>query len=137
MKINISESDIEAIKDAEACKEELDILRSRLFLLRGRDKIIMTMYIEKGISCRKIALFLGVNATSVLRRIKKIEHILTKGIYVSCLKNKERFTPGEMKIATDYFLNELSMREIARKRKTSFYKIYQKIKEIQHTANNL
>ena len=135
--MNISESDIELIEAAEANREELEILRSRLFLLRGKDKTIMTMYIEKGISCRRIAMLLGVNASSVLRRIRKIRQTLTDSIYVSCLKNKERFTQAEMKIATDYFLDELSIRQIARRRKASYYEIQQKIKEIKHTANNL
>ncbi len=137
MNTNIYESSIESVEAMETGIQESEILVSRLFLLRGKDKIIMTMYLEKGISYRKIAILLGINPSSVSRKIKKLKHFLTNGIYVSCLKNMDQLTSGEMEIAYDHFLKGLTIKQIARKRKTSYYKIRQKIKEIQHTTNNL
>ena len=109
MKADISENSSDLFEIDNDYRQEMEIMRSRLFLLRGTDKIIMSMHIEKGISYRKIALLLGVNPTSISRRIKKIKHTLTNGIYVSCLKKQDRFTQKELSIARDYFLKKLSM----------------------------
>ncbi len=116
-------------------RHSLEILPSRLFLLKGRDKIIMSMYFENGRSYRQIALLLKMSHSSVLRRIKKIKRTLD--IYVSCLNNPEHFTPKEISIARDYFLMGFSIRQIAHKKKASYYNIRNKIKEIRHTVNTL
>lgn len=116
-------------------REQNDIIRSRLFLLEKNDKIIMSMYLESKISCRQIALLLGVNRSKVSRRIKKITHELTKGAFISCMKKNTLFTPGEIAIAHDYFIKGLSIKQIAEKGNASYYQIREKLKEIQLTAN--
>ena len=100
MNVNISES-------TGDCPTNTNALQSKLFLLGERDQLIMTLYYENQMSYREIALLLGVNRSTVLRRIIKIN-----------------------------FLKGHSIRKIARRKKTSYYKMRQKIKEIQYILDN-
>ena len=134
MKPGIVENKQDCRDDADISKERLASLRDRLFLLSGQNRIIMSMYLENGISYRQIALLLDVSPSSILRRIRKISQAM--GIYILCLKNQEQFTQNEMSLAMDYFLRGLSIRQIARKKNTTYYHIREKIIEIRHTANN-
>ncbi|MEJ2647071.1 MAG: hypothetical protein P8016_01525 [Sedimentisphaerales bacterium] len=119
-------------EEAGIPEEQANVLRNRLFLLCGKNRIIMSMYLENGISYRQIALLLGVSPSSILRRIKKVSQ--TMGIYILCLKNQQHFTRTEMSIARDYFLRGLSIRQIARKKNASYYHIREKVIEIRDTA---
>ena len=51
-------------------RDEIELLRGRLKLLTGRDKILMTMYMEKGISIRQIARLLGTTESKIARRMR-------------------------------------------------------------------
>ena len=117
--------------------ERLNIIRNRFCLLKKRDRLIMSMYLEKGLSYRQIALLLDTSPSSISRKIKKIAFELTKGKFIICLKKKEIFTPCEFEIAKDYFVGGLSIKQIAQDRNTSFYHIRELLKEIDHTINNI
>ena len=94
----------------------------------------MSLYLEKNMSSRQIALLLDMNPSSISRRIRKITKRLTKGIFILCSERFEEFTRDEISIAKDYFLKGLSIRKIADKKNTSFHQVRQTIKEIQHTT---
>ena len=53
-------------------RDEIELLRGRLKLLTGKDRILMTMYMEKGISIRQIARLLGTTETKIARRIPRM-----------------------------------------------------------------
>ena len=125
---NISE-ETQDVKDRH--RDQIDLLRNRLNLLSGTDKVMMTMYVENGNSFRQIARLLGVNQTSVARRMRALTKRLTDGKYVTCLRNRERFTGGQMAIAKDYFLMGLSMRRIAEKRHQSYYHVRNTLKKVR------
>ncbi len=126
--INISQTTLEAEKRR---RDELDLLRSRLNLLNGKEKVLMTMYLENGNSFRQIARLTGVSDTSIARRINILTERLADGEYITCLRNRNRFTRSEMAIAKDYFLTVLSMKEIAAKQHWSYYHVRQTLKKIQ------
>jgi|GEM_PF-628946 len=105
------------------CSERLDLLRNRVSLLDGQDKAIMTTYLERGNSMCQIAQLAGVTESCIARRIRKLTDRLVDGLYVACLRNRRRFTRLEMTIARDYFLAGLSIREIAAKRRSTYYRI--------------
>ena len=109
----------------------IELLRSRLNLLSGTDKLLMTMYIEHGNSIRQIARIRGVTETKVARRIRSITKRLTDGPYIDCLRNRDKLTGQQLAVAKDYYLMGLSIRRIAAKRRWSYYRVRDTINEIQ------
>jgi DNA-directed RNA polymerase specialized sigma subunit len=114
-------------------REKFDLVRGRLNLLKGKEKIIMAMYIEKGNSIRQIARLMGVDEMKISRKIQKLTHTLSDGTFIKCIKKRDKLSLREMSIARDYFLNGSSIRQIANKNNWSFYRVRQKLQEIKHT----
>lgn len=131
--VNISQTTLEAEKRR---RDELDLLRSRLHLLNGKEKVLMTMYLENGSSFRQIARLAGVSDTSIARRINGLTKRLIDGEYIVCLRNRDKFTRGQMTIAKDYFMVGLSMKEIAVKRRWSRYHVRETIIKIKSILND-
>ena len=112
-------------------RDRIDLLRSRIGLLAGKDKLLLTMHLENGNSFRQIAQLVGVNEASIGRRIHKIMRRLIDGEYITCLRNRDKFSEEELAIAKDYFLSGMSIRKIAIKRELTYYSIRKTIKKIQ------
>jgi len=125
---NISQKTLE---DKNRYRDEIDLLRGRLNLLDGKDKVLMTMYLENGNSFRQIARLIGISDTSIARRINGLTKRLLNSQYIICLRNRDKFNREQMTIAKDYFLTGMSMREIAIKRHWSFYHVRETLKKIQ------
>ncbi len=125
---NISQKTLEA---KNQYRDEIDLLRGRLNLLNGKDKVLMTMYLENGNSFRQIARLTGVSDTSIARKINGLTKRLLDSQYIVCLRNRDKFTREQMAIAKDYFLTGLSIRKIALKRHRSFYHVRETMKKIQ------
>ncbi len=51
--------------------------------------------------------------------------------YITCLRNRDKFTETEMDIAKDYFLLGLSMKKIAKKHDSTYYRVRETLKKIQ------
>jgi len=130
---NISQKTLE---NKNRYRDEIDLLRGRLNLLKGKDKVLMTMYLENGSSFRQIAQLTGVSDTSIARRIHTLTERLTDGEYITCLRNRDKFTRDQMTIAKDYFLVGLSMKEIAVKRHRSCYHVRETIIKIKSILND-
>jgi predicted DNA-binding protein YlxM (UPF0122 family) len=112
-----------------------ELLRSRLNLLTGTDKLLMTMYIKHGNSIRQIARIRGATETSIARKIHTITKRLADGPYIQCLRSRDKLTDRQFAIAKDYYLTGLSMRRIAAKRRWSYYRIHETLNEIQSIIN--
>ncbi len=112
-------------------RDQMEILRSRLSLLSGADKVLMTMYVQNGNSFRQIARVRGVSETSVARRVHKIAKRLTDGQYISCLRNSAKLTPDQVAIAKDFFLTGLAMTRIAAKRCSSVHRVRRALMKIR------
>ena len=125
---NISQKTLEA---KNQYRDEIDLLRGRLNLLNGKDKVLLTMYLENGNSFRQIARLTGISDTSIARRINRLTKRLLDSQYIICLRNRDKFTREQMTIAKDYFLTGLSIRKIAMKRHRSFYHVRETMKKIQ------
>jgi len=98
-----------------------DVLRNRLDLLDGNDRVLMKMYIEAGSSFRQMARLAGVNEVTVARRIRSTTRRLVNGQYLNCLRHREKLTAMELNIAKDYYLKALPMRSISARRGWSYY----------------
>ena len=112
-------------------RDRIDLLRSRVELLTGEDRLLMTMYLENGNSFRQMARLAGVNETSIARRIHKVTQRLIDSEYITCLRNRNKFTGNEMTVARDYFLSGLSIKRISHKRRLTYYSVRQTLKKIQ------
>jgi predicted DNA-binding protein YlxM (UPF0122 family) len=122
----------ETIAVAGSHRAEIELLRGRLKLLDGKDKILMTMYMENCNSIRQIARLLDVDEMKIARRIQKLTKSLIDSEYLECLRARDRFTSNQLNIARDYFLSGMSIRKIAAKRKRSCYCIRKIILDIQN-----
>jgi len=120
-----------SVKTKTEYRDRIDLLRSRVGLLAGKDKVLMTMYIENGNSFRQMARLVGVNEASIARRIHKVTKRLINGEYITCLRNRDKFSKNELDIAKDYFLAGLSMKKIAKKRDSTYYCVRKTLKKIQ------
>jgi predicted DNA-binding protein YlxM (UPF0122 family) len=129
---NIAEHIIN-VKDLR--RDQIELLRSRLSLLSGTDKLLMTMYIRNGNSIRQIARIRGATETSIARRIRAVSKRLADGPYIECLRCRDRLTSQQLSIAKDYYLMGLSMRRIAAKRRWSYYRVRDTIIAIRSILN--
>ncbi len=112
-------------------RDRIDLLRSRVNLLTGQDRLLMTMYLENGNSFRQMARLAGVNEANIARRIHKVTKRLIDGEYITCLRNRDKLTDTELAVAKSYFLTGLSIRKIAAKKHFTYYRIRQTLKKIQ------
>jgi hypothetical protein len=125
---NITRKTLEAKNE---CRDRIDLLRSRIHLLAGRDRLLMTMYLEKGNSIRQIARVAGVVDTVIARRIRKLTKRLLDGEYITCLRNQSKFTKTELAIAKDYFLVGFSIKTVAAKHRVTYYCARETVRKIR------
>ncbi len=133
---NVSES---SLAEKNVYRDRIEQLGSRVSLLSGKDRLLMTMYLKNGNSFRQLAQLAGVSETNIARRIHKIIKRLTEGKYIACLRSRDKFTKSEMAVAKDYFLLGLSQNKITAKRNYSTYglrKILKKIEQVVKTSDN-
>jgi predicted DNA-binding protein YlxM (UPF0122 family) len=116
-------------------RDRIELLRSRLNMLSGTDKLLMTMYIKHGNSIRQIARIRGASESSIARRIRAVSKRLANGPYIDCLRCRDKLTCRQLAIAKDYYLTGLSMRQIATKRRWSYYRVRDMLNEIQNILN--
>jgi predicted DNA-binding protein YlxM (UPF0122 family) len=112
-------------------RDRIDLLLSRVSLLDGKDKLLMTMYIENGNSFRQMARLTGVNESNIARRINRVTKRLMNGKYITCLRNHDKFKKKELDIARDYFLEGQSIKKIAQRYNSTYYNMRQTIKKIR------
>jgi predicted DNA-binding protein YlxM (UPF0122 family) len=118
-------------------REIHDLLTERIKLLSGKDKLLMTLYIEKGNSFKQLAALAGVDETNISRRIRKLTKRLIDGEYIKCLQNSEFFNVSELAVAKEYFLDGLSIREVAEKEKITNYSVRKILKKIHHIITTI
>ncbi len=112
-------------------RDQVELLRGRLNLLDGREKVMMVMHVENGNSFRQIARLLGLSESTVARKIHRLGRRLVDSEYIGCLRNRDKLTKGQMAVARDYFLKGLSKREIAQKNRWSRYRVGRVVDDIR------
>ena len=131
---NVSQKNLKEKKNNRA---QIEQLRSRIDLLDGKDKFLMTLYLEDGYSIFQISRLTALCETSIARRINRLTKKLLEGRYIACLRYRDKFNRKQMAIAKDYFLTGLSMREITTKRNRSFYHVRETILKIKNILKAL
>lgn len=112
-------------------RDQVELLRGRLNLLDGKEKVMMVMHVENGNSFRQIARLLGLSESTVARKIHRLGRRLVDSEYIGCLRNRDKLTKGQMAVARDYFLKGLSKREIAQKKRWSRYRVGRVVDDIR------
>ena len=112
-------------------RNRVELLRSRVYLLRGRDRLLMTMYLEHGNTMNQMARMSGKNPSTIYRRIRRLVKVLLDGEYIKCLRFRDRFSKTEMVFAREFFLEGISYREISRRHCCSVYKVSKIIMNIR------
>ena len=112
-------------------RRELELLQRRIPLLSGQNKLLMTMYAEKGLSIKQISKITGICRSTISRRIGNIIKRLTCGEYFTVLEKRNLFATWELDIAKDYFLNGLSSRTICKRKGLSKYTTSRTIRKIK------
>jgi transposase-like protein len=126
-----------AVRGRSERRGRVEVLVSRLELLGGMDRVIMTMYLVNGNSFRQIARLMGVNESNVARRIRRLIRRISDGGYMTCLRNRGRFSREEMDIAREYLVLGWSMNRIARERGMTYYRVRKMVKRIQAVVEAL
>ena len=111
--------------------DQVELLRGRLNLLDGREKVMMVMHVENGNSFRQIARLLGLSESTVARKIHRLNRRLINNEYIGCMRNRDKLTAEQMAVARDYFLKGLSKREIAQKKRWSRYRVGRIVEDIR------
>ena len=119
-----------ALPEAE-CRDNVELLRRRICLLDGKDRMLMSMYFQNGSSCYQIARLLGVCDATITRRIRKLTEHLIGEPFQRYRQFRKQFDSLHKDIARDHFLMALSIQQIAEKRNYSFYKVRTALKEIK------
>ncbi len=125
---NISQKSLQAKNEV---RDRIDLLQSRIALLTGKDKLLMTMYMDNANTFRQMARLAGVNEANIARKIHKIIKRLIDGEYITCLRNREIFSNAEMIIAKQYLLLGWSIKKIASEQGCSYYRARKSLKKIQ------
>ena len=125
---NISQNNLD---NKNKNRAKIDLLRSRLNHLEGKDRLLMTVYLENGNNTFQISRLTGLCRTSISRRINLLTMRLLDGRYIVCLRNRRKFNKHQIAIAKDYFLTGLSIKKIALKRHRSRYRVTETIKKIK------
>lgn len=124
--------------------DRIDLIRSRTSILSGKDKTLMQIYLDRGISFQQMATVTGISRARIARKINRLIKVLLGSEYIECLRNQHLFTQEELGIALEYFIEGQSQVKIAEKRditqyqvKKSLDRIYEitsKVKELRHAG---
>ena len=110
-------------------QEELSALRERVGLLSGTDRVLMTMYLDRGASYRQLSELLGISETSVARRIRRLTRRLIDDRYISCMRNREKLTSLQLRIVKYFLVRGLPMKQIAKRLDVSYYIVRKNMQE--------
>lgn len=116
-------------------REQLELLQDRSHLLCPEDRLLVKLYVQTGDSIRQIAHLLGQNRATVARRIGKIVRRLADQQYLSCVQNRDRLTHRQLKLARDYFLRGLSLRELTSKHNMTYHQVRTHIQVLKKINN--
>jgi hypothetical protein len=116
---------------AEAVRE-MELLRLRVGLLEGQERLLLDMYLNQNASYYRLAALTGMGEKYVARRVQSLLRCLQSEEYLSILRHQRLFEPRALEVAYDYFLLGMSVRAISRKRNLSRYRVGKKIRRLQN-----
>ena len=115
----------------------IDMLHKRINMLEGQDRVLLTMYLRNGNSLRQLAMITGTNESTMGRRIARLMKRLIDENYAACMRNYRNFSQFERQLAREYFICGMSVRDIAARHATTYYRAYQTLKRIRIRLNKI
>jgi predicted DNA-binding protein YlxM (UPF0122 family) len=119
-----------ALSSTGVFADRIDLLRSRADILGAKDKEIVLMYLECGVTFQQIATIMGVHRSKIGRRINKLIKVLLDDDYVMCVRNRHLLSRDEQKVARDHFIEGLSCPKIIAKRNFTRYHVRKCLRRI-------
>jgi len=119
-----------ALSSTGVFADRIDMLRSRADILSGKDKELVLMYLDRGVTFQQIATIMGVHRSKIARRINKLFKILLDDEYVICVRNRHLLSRDEQKVARDHFIEGLSRPKIVKKRDFTRYHVKKCLRRI-------
>jgi DNA-directed RNA polymerase specialized sigma subunit len=119
-----------ALSSTGVFADRIDLLRSRADILSGKDKELVLMYLERGVTFQQIATIMGVHRCKIARRINKLFKVLLDDEYVICVRNRHQLSRDEQKVARDYFIEGLPQTKIVKKRDFTRYHVKKCLRRI-------
>ncbi len=118
-------------KIKDALKNNPSLFRNRLCWLDGKDKALLKIYLDSGISFRQLAYLASVHEATISRRIHNIAYRLCDDYFPAVLANADEFSIQQIQIAQDYFVKGLPQRHISKKHNCSEYLVRQTIEKVR------
>jgi len=117
-----------------ARREVVEVLRARLDLLGGADRVLLKMHLDARSSFDEIAKLTGLNRSSVCRRIHRMIHRLYDQTYVRCAAAHDRFSAPELMVVRDHFVRGLSLQRICREHNLCYYRVHRIVERARRLA---
>jgi predicted DNA-binding protein YlxM (UPF0122 family) len=112
------------------------VLKLHSRMLGGKDYVLMQMYLEKGYTYGQMARLLGVDETTIARRIHRLARRLVHGEYIRRLRSGRKLNRLQSAVASDYFLEGLSQKAIAQKREITVYQVRQALERLRSLVDS-
>ena len=106
---------VEVKGNAVSIRVARELVVSRLGMLCGADRDVMSLYYESGATKRQIAVIAGVHEATIGRKINKLTSALLEGVYVQCLSNRKFFTQEQLEVARLHFVGGMRSEAIGRR----------------------
>ncbi|MCH9021892.1 MAG: hypothetical protein IID32_03930 [Planctomycetes bacterium] len=112
-------------------RDELDLLISRMGLLKAKDRTLLDMQIRHACSYRQLSRLSGLSEEQVSRRNKALIRRLTGHEYITIYRHKECFSETQLLVAYDRYLLGLGYRKIAAKHELEEYPVRRILSELK------
>jgi len=122
MKMLSNTLDILANERITGRRERAERMWAQAHLLRADDRALLRLHLDAGNSFNQIARMLGVRPSTVARRLRRIAERLNDPTYPLCAQHRRQFSKVELAVIRDFFVRGLSVRQISRGRKLSYYR---------------
>ncbi len=100
-------------------------------LLRPEERALLDMYYDKGNTIVQLARVAGISESAMSARLHKVTRKLVDGDYYYSVKYRDRLTILEQLIARDYFLDNMTLKGTADKRKTSVRQVRKAVAKVR------
>jgi predicted DNA-binding protein YlxM (UPF0122 family) len=125
-----------ALSSTGVFADRIDLLRNRADILGAKDKELVLMYLDRGVTFQQIATIMGVHRSKIGRRINKLIKVLLDDDYVMCVRNRHLLNRDEQKVARDHYIEGLSRVRIAEKRSFTRYHVKKCLRRIHFIISN-
>ncbi len=113
-----------ADEDRRAARRDgLERVRENLDLLERADRLLLKMHWEARSSLDEIAEILGMDRSTVCRRIQRLRRRLSDETYIRCARDRASFSAAELAVIRDRFIRGWSVARIGRDHHLGYYRV--------------